>query len=72
MIAAGAFLAIGGVAVAVNVASLAERLSEMAGPLPAWVKWPLNDNPTGYRILGLTFFVLGLGFIAVGLNNIPS
>jgi hypothetical protein len=66
------FMAIGGVGMAVNVARLAERLAEMAGPLPAWVKWPLNDNPTGYRILGLAFFVLGLGFIAVSLNNLPS
>ena len=65
-------MAIGGVGMAVNVARLAERLAEMAGPLPAWVKWPLNDNPTGYRILGLAFFVLGLGFIAVSLNNLPS
>ena len=72
VIVAGAFLAIGGVAMAVNIASLDERLSELAGPLPSWVKWPLNDNPTGYRILGLAFFVLGLGFFAVGLSNIPS
>ena len=72
MTVAGMFMAIGGVGMAVNVARLAERLAEMAGPLPAWVKWPLNDNPTGYRILGLAFFVLGLGFIAVSLNNLPS
>ncbi|HKC19516.1 MAG TPA: hypothetical protein VKE27_07765 [Candidatus Dormibacteraeota bacterium] len=72
MIVAGLFLALGGVGMAVNVASLAERLAELAGPLPAWVKWPLNDNPTGYRILGLTFFVLGLGFFALGLNNLPA
>ena len=65
-------MAMGGVAMAVNVARLAERLAELAGPLPGWVKWPLNDSPTGYRILGLAFFVLGLGFIAVSLNNLPS
>jgi hypothetical protein len=72
VIVAGAFLAIGGVGMAVNVGSLAERLAELAGPLPGWIKWPLNDNPTGYRILGLTFFVIGLGFFAVGLNDLPS
>ena len=65
-------MAIGGVVIAVNVARVAERLAELAGPLPGWVKWPLNDSPTGYRILGLAFFVLGLGFIAVSLNNLPS
>lgn len=65
-------MALGGVAAAVNVGSLADRLAELAGPLPAWVRWPLDDNPTGYRILGLTFFVLGLGFVAVGVNNLPS
>lgn len=72
MIVAGAFLAIGGVGMAMNVARLADRLAEMAGPLPAWIKWPLTDSPTGYRILGLTFFVLGLGFFAVGVNGLPS
>lgn len=72
MIVAGAFMAVGGVATAINVASLADRFAELAGPLPAWVKWPLNDSPTGYRILGLTFFLLGLGFTAVGLNSLPS
>lgn len=55
---------------AVNAARLAERLAELAGPLPPWVKWPLNDSPTGYRILGLAFFLIGLGFIAVSLNNL--
>lgn len=65
-------MAIAGVAMAVNLASLDEHLAELAGPLPTWVKWPLTDNPTGYRILGLTFFVLGLGFFAVGLSNLPS
>jgi hypothetical protein len=48
-----------GLLLALNVARAAERLARLNRPYPWWVKWPLTDDPAGYRVVGAVVAAVG-------------
>ncbi len=66
MIVLGDVVAVVGVGLAMNVAGATDRIVAWAKPFPRWVKWPMTDDPTGYRLLGAVLLLMGALFIASG------
>jgi hypothetical protein len=60
MIILGDVVALVGVGLGLNVGRAAERLANAARPFPWWVKWPLTDDPGGYRVIGGLLAVMGV------------
>ena len=49
-----------GVVFALNIRRAAERFAESMRAFPRWVKWPMTDDPAGYRVLGAVFALAGV------------
>jgi len=63
----GLALVLVGVVLALDVRQCAERLASSGRSVPRWVKWPLNDDASGYRVLGAVLALVGLVFVVAGL-----
>jgi len=68
LVALGVVVAAFGLALALNMSRLAETMAAWNRPFPWWVKWPLSDDPAGYRIAGACLAAAGAVFVVVAVR----